>query len=275
MPQWGTNGIIEYEAVVQPVLDKYCIKCHKGAKPKGNLNLTGDRTTVYSMSYMELVDRMLVHYQPGTGRTHAQPTNDCDEQAPLSRGTLLSKVTKYIQDPKHCKKTIPFEDQLAIFLWIDSNVPFYGHCKQKSPTILENKARGVLAGVHKKRCASCHHNDFSDTKSGLSAAHAAVHAGGEPGQWGIARSGMRVRHLNLSNAAHSGALQAPLAKSAGGWGLCKGKDNKPVFADTKDADYIKMLSAIQQVQHRVYPGVKQLLAAKPATISKAAEETKK
>ncbi len=270
MPKWGasTNGIIEYEATVQPVLDKYCIKCHSGAKPKGNLNLTGDRTTVYSMSYMELTDKMLVHYTPGTGRTHAQPTNDCDEQSPLNRGTVLSKVTKYIQDPKHSKKTIPFEDQLAVFLWIDSNVPFYGHCKQKSPTVLNRGARGVLSGVHKKRCASCHHNDFVDTQSGLSAAHAAVHAGGEPGQWGIARSGMRVRHMNLSNASQSTALQAPLAKSAGGWGLCKAKDGKPVYANVQDPDYVKTLDALKKVEHRVYPGVKALLAKAPQVISK-------
>jgi len=261
MPEWGTNGIIEYEAVVQPVLDKYCVRCHKGAKPKGNLNLTGDRTTVYNMSYMELTDRMLVHFTPGTGRTHAQPTNDCDEQAPLNRGTVLSKITKYIQDPKHCKKTVPFEDQLRVFLWIDSNVPFYGHCKQKSPTVLDNKARGELAAIHRKRCASCHHNDFKDTESGLSAAHAAVHAGGEPGQWGVARSGMRVRHINLTNPSHSAALRAPLAKSAGGWGLCGKKEGKPVFANESDPDYVKMLAAINKVQHRVYPGVKALLAA--------------
>ena len=260
MPAWGTNGIIEYEATVQPFLDKYCIKCHKGAKPKGNLNLTGDRTTVYNMSYMELTDRMLVHFQPGTGSTHAQPTNDCDEQAPLSRGALLSKLTRHIQDPKHSKKTIPFEDQLAVFLWIDSNVPFYGHCRQKAPTILQNRARGELAGVHKRRCASCHRNDSPDTKSGLNLHHSTVHAGGRPGQWGVAPSGMRVRHLNLTNPAHSAAVQAPLAKSAGGWDLCKGKDGKPVFASTKDPDYVKMLSALKLVQHRVYPGVKALLA---------------
>jgi hypothetical protein len=263
MPGWGTNGIIEYEATVQPVLDKYCIKCHKGAKPKGNLNLTGDKTTVYNMSYMELTDRMLVHFQPGTGSTHAQPTNDCDEQAPLNRGTLLSKVTKYIQDPKHSKKTIPFKDQLAIFLWIDSNVPFYGHCRQKTPTILQNKARGILAGIHKRRCGSCHKNDNPDTESGLNSHHTAVHAGGRPGQWGIARSGMRVRHLNLSNPAHSGAAQAPLAKTAGGWGLCQAKSGKAVFASKEDPDYIKMLAALKQVQHRVYPGVKTLLAGGP------------
>lgn len=263
MPQWGTNGIIEYEVTVQPVLDKYCIECHSGPNPKAHLNLTGDRTTVYNMSYMELVDRMLVHYTPGTGSTHAQPTNDCDEQAPLSRGSLLSKITKHIQDPAHCKKTIPFEEQLAVFLWIDSNVPFYGHCRQRSPALLADRARKDLAAVHKDRCAGCHGNDNPDTKSGLTEHHTQVHVKTyRPGQWGVARSGMRVRHLNLSHPKHSGALQAPLAKAAGGWGLCKDKDDKPVFDSSNDPDYRRMLSALKQVEHRNEPGVKELLAKK-------------
>ena len=265
MPQWGTNGIIEYEVTVQPVLDKYCIECHKGPNPEANLNLTGDRTTVYNMSYMELTDRMLVHFTPGTGSTHAQPTNDCDEQAPLSRGSLLSKLTKYIQDPKHCKKEkeIPFEEQLRVFLWIDSNVPFYGHCRQRSPTLLAGGARNDLKAVHNKRCASCHRNDNPDTKSGLNEHHTTVHFGAyRPGQWGVARSGMRVRHLNLSHPEDSGALQAPLAKSAGGWGLCKGEDDKPVFSSTNDPDYQRMLSALKRVERRDEPGVKELLEKK-------------
>jgi len=263
MPEWGTNGIIEYEVTVQPILDKYCVECHSGATPKTNLNLTGDRTTVYNMSYMELTDRMLVHYTPGTGRTHAQPTNDCDEQAPLSRGSLLSKMATNLRDPEHCKKTIPFEEQLAVFLWIDSNVPFYGHCRQRSPTLLEDEARKDLSAVHKNRCAGCHQNDNPDTKSGLSEAHTQVHVDGfRPGQWGVARSGMRVRHLNLSNPQHSAATQAPLAKNAGGWGLCKGDEDQPVFNDTNDPDYQRMLSALKRVQHREEPGVKELLEKK-------------
>jgi len=70
---------------------------------------------------------------------------------------------------------------------------------------------------------------------------------------------MRVRHLNLSHPAHSPALQAPLAKGAGGWGLCKGKDDKPVFVSTTDPDYRKILGALKRVVHRNEPGVKALL----------------
>jgi len=265
MPKWGTNGIIEYEAVVQPVLDKYCVRCHSGPRPKSNLNLTGARTTVYNMSYMELTDRMLVHFQPGTGRTHAQPTNDCDEQAPLSRGSLLSKMARHVRDPKHSKKAIPFEDQLKIFLWIDSNVPYYSHYRQKSPTHLAGAARKALADVHRRRCVTCHTGlDRPDAKSGLNRNHVAVHVGGnKPGDWGVADSGMRVRHMNLSEPTHSAAAQAPLAKAAGGWDLCKGAGGKAIFADKTDPDYLKILSALKQIDRRDkapdYIGVAEIL----------------
>ena len=53
-----------------------------------------------------------------------------------------------------------------------------------------------------------------------------------------------------------------LAEAAGGWGLCKGKDGKGVFADTKDPDYQKILAALKKVIRRNEPGVKTLLAGK-------------
>ena len=75
---------------------------------------------------------------------------------------------------------------------------------------------------------------------------------------------MRVRHLNLTHPEHSGALQAPLAKSAGGWGVCKDKDDQPVFGSTEDPDYRRILSALRQVERRKEPGVRELLEKTPA-----------
>jgi hypothetical protein len=115
-----------------------------------------------------------------------------------------------------------------------------------------------------------------DEKSGLNRHHIARHVGGLAGQWGIAPSGMRVRHLNLTNPSHSAALQAPLSKKAGGWGLCrKTADGRksgvtgtlstgdPVFADKNDPDYKKMLAALKNGVARrsgmAVKGVKQLL----------------
>ena len=264
LPGWGTRGVIDYRAVVQPVLDQYCIKCHSGEKAKGGLNLTGDETTAYNMSYMQLTDGQYVHFQPGTGSTHAQPTNDCDEQAPLSRGSVLSKITKRIQDPKHSKKKIPFEDQLKVFLWIDSNVPFYSHYRQVPPSQLNGDAINSLKDVHKRRCASCHKpGEFMpDEKSGLNRHHIARHVGGLAGQWNVADSGMRVRHVNLTNPSHSAALLAPLDKKAGGWGLCT-TEGQSVLKDKNDADYVKMLQALKTGVIRregiTVTGIKELL----------------
>jgi hypothetical protein len=221
------------------------------------------------MSYMQLTDGMYVHFTPGTGRTHAQPSNDYDVQAPLSRGTVLSRLTAHILDPEHCKQTISFADRLKVFLWIDSNVPFYSHYRQVPPMSLGAAARKALRGVYERRCAQCHDQwDRPDTQSGLTEHHIARHVGGQAGQWGIARSGMRVRHLNLSHPSHSATLQAPLAEDAGGWGLCQGKDG-PIFGDKQDGDYQKTLLALQdgvvrktgiQVQ-----GVKELLKERQET----------
>jgi hypothetical protein len=76
---------------------------------------------------------------------------------------------------------------------------------------------------------------------------------------------MRVRHLNLSHPEHSQALQAPLAESAGGLGLCAGKDAKPILASKDDPDYKRILDSLTNgVLARKQPGVKELLAQRRA-----------
>ena len=246
---------------MQPVLDKYCVRCHGGPKLDGLLNLSGHRTTVFNMSYLELVDKGLVHFVPGTGHTHAQPTVDYDQQAPLSRGTLLSRLTPYIEDPQHSEATIPWEDRYRIYCWIDANVPFYSHYEQLSPTILSDPARQELQGLYQRRCAACHEQrPRKDAITWLSPFSIWVHTGPQPGQWGISESGLRVRHLNLTQPEHSLALQAPLAAAAGGLQLCVQPDRRPVFGDRNDPDYQRALRALREgVVRRDQPGVRELL----------------
>ena len=261
MPDWGTNGIVEYEAVVQPVLDKYCVKCHSGLEPKAQLDLSDSRTTVFNMSYMQLVDRGLVNFVPGAGHTHAQPTVDYDEQSPLSRGALLSKITPYLEDPQHSEAEISWQERYRVYCWIGANIPFYGHYQQMSPSVLKEEARRELADVYNHRCAACHNlRPRKDAITWLSPHSIWVHAGPSPGQWGITESGMRVRHLNLTHPQHSLAVLAPLAKSAKGLQLCLGTDGKGVFEDANDVDYKRIIKALTEgVVLRDQPGVKELL----------------
>ena len=50
-PDWGTKGIVDSVKVVQPVLDKYCIRCHRGPKPDAILDLSNDKTRFFNMAY--------------------------------------------------------------------------------------------------------------------------------------------------------------------------------------------------------------------------------
>jgi hypothetical protein len=52
--------------------------------------------------------------------------------------------------------------------------------------------------------------------------------------------------INLTHPEWSQMLTAPLAKDAGGLGLCKGGDGAAVFKDVNDADYHAMLQALQK-----------------------------
>ena len=31
-PEWGHAGVIDYVRVVQPILDRHCVRCHSGTK---------------------------------------------------------------------------------------------------------------------------------------------------------------------------------------------------------------------------------------------------
>jgi hypothetical protein len=57
--------------------------------------------------------------------------------------------------------------------------------------------------------------------------------------------------INLTNPQNSSMLQAPLSKEAGGWGVCKKPDGKPLFESTDDPDYQAMLNAIKAASDRL------------------------
>ena len=119
MADWGTGGILDYQKVVQPVWDTYCVSCHGGRAPKGGVDLTGDRTRFFCQSYDQLVERAFVDwFQPFA--------NDYDENSPKTVGAIVSRIRPFLLDATHCGKTIPPEMRRRVWTWIDANVPYYG-----------------------------------------------------------------------------------------------------------------------------------------------------
>ena len=134
---------------------------------------------------------------------------------------------------------IPPEDRQRIYLWMDANVPYYGtyaHSRPQSPDAATcgriprpgswppGSPRDFL-GVYQRRCVDCH----------------------GPLAGSLDWEG-RYAWINLTRPAHSAALTAHLASSAGGRGIVaadKGLDHA-LFLNTEDPDYQLMLHALEE-----------------------------
>ncbi|MGB2820834.1 MAG: hypothetical protein WBF17_07630, partial [Phycisphaerae bacterium] len=214
-PPWGA-GPVDFVRHVQPVFDRYCVKCHSGHDPKAGMDLSGDKTQFFNMAYDNLIDRGLVdcHWL-----LHA-PTGVF---LPLKTGARVSKLTKQIE-ARRGKTSVDDESRRRVYTWIEANVPYYAtyeHTRPGTPGSRDAWAGPWFKGFQKTyqaRCAACH--------------------GKSP----------KATWINLTRPELSRVLNAPLAKAAGGLELCKAKGKGPParFAEKTDADYLAMLEAIRQ-----------------------------
>jgi len=253
-PAWANDGIIDFPSVVQPVLDKYCVRCHSGPNPKAGQDLSGDKTRYFNMAYDNLLGRSRSYRQHDMATGEMLPQEKAKPKPlvhyfwllqtptavnqPLWTGCHASRLTEVIESD-HCGRKIPWEDRIRVYTWIDANAPYYGTyansrrlCNGKRDLVDDVKtgqpagwyARDFL-GVFKRRCAGCHGEDAM--------------------RW--QRRDGSTAWINFTRPALSPALTAHLPKSAGGRGIDKTKDGKPIpmFAGPEDPDYRTMLQAIE------------------------------
>jgi len=155
----GTRAL-HYPTDVQPVLDKHCVKCHSGEKPKAGLVLTGEMTTLFSRSYenliperrrgkgrrrFDLVGPTVGENHPKTGISRYYPQGDSVKYwPPKSAGShasvlvaMLSKGKVTLRDAgqaaiakklakQHKDLKITSEELLKITNWVDTNAQYYG-----------------------------------------------------------------------------------------------------------------------------------------------------
>ncbi len=152
-PEWGRRHGFSFAQVVQPVLDKRCVRCHDD---KTALDLSGDRTDYFNVAYENLARRgtQAEHGNDARGGmagfgknpyTSWIPTyNGCESNilqiepktwgSPASR--LAEVVTSGHPDEKGNKRTaLTAGEKLRILMWIDLNVPFYGTSQSRQPEL--------------------------------------------------------------------------------------------------------------------------------------------
>lgn len=222
---WGNDGDIAFPVVVQPVLDKHCVRCHGGTRPDGRLDLSGGRTRFFSVAYDRIWDLGHIWSVKLT-------SNDGQVIPPKKAWSFASGLTKYL-DSQHYDVHLSREEKERVHLWLDSNGNYYGTHARTRPGTIGGRDCWVgpwfderLVPLFAEHCAGCHgklekHRTLGNRKLG----------------W-----------INLSFPKNSLLLNAHLANSAGGMELV-GKDPKkrpPVWGSHEVPAYRAMLEAISE-----------------------------
>jgi hypothetical protein len=208
-PPGGVRNI-SFVADAQPVLDRYCVRCHSGPTPPKGLDFSSDRTRLFNMAYDTIISRNLV------SKVDVTPRGAYIEITPPKLfGSHNSKLIQQITSG-HQDINMDPADFRQLCLWIDANAPYYGTYEYSRPGRIGGRDLLVPGtepwGIYEKRCARCHQGHDRDLL------------------------------LNFSRPEQSRFLMAPLAKAAGGWGVC----TEPVFQDRSDPDYQKVLTGLRK-----------------------------
>lgn len=113
---------LSYPLLVQPVLDKHCVRCHNPQKPEGKLVLTGEPEGRFTRSYNALAPR--VSYS-AWGGTPQRPSNSEPVTQPGFFGSLNDPLIKLLRQG-HYDAVLSREDYDRLTTWMDANALFYG-----------------------------------------------------------------------------------------------------------------------------------------------------
>jgi hypothetical protein len=115
---------LSYPLLVQPVLDKQCVRCHSPEKPEGKVILTGQPEGRYTASYNALAPRVVYAAwggRPGDFRTvNSEPLAKPDFFG--ARGSPIMRLLL----AGHQKVALSAEEVERLATWMDANALFYG-----------------------------------------------------------------------------------------------------------------------------------------------------
>ena len=250
---WG-SGYVDYATMVQPILDRHCVRCHGGPEGiSGGIDLSGGWTRAFNLSYETLLKNNLVGFM----RCHNSDVTSTVVLKPRTIGSGAAPLAELLlSGHKDRIKELTRRERELIFAWMDTNSNYYGTWDYTPFALCEAYASAATALAGQMKAAGC-------TKC-----HAAGHVGND---W-----------INLTRPAMSRILRAPQAKAKGSPGLawCRPRkaqqglavvkndlppdvfhppswpkrdpDGQPVisFASTEDPHYRKMLATIEDARRR-------------------------
>lgn len=251
-PPWGVGGF-HYPKDIQPVWDKNCVTCHNADKPSGGVELTGDKTDFFNVSYDVLV-RKGSDSEPYMDDTYGRygefryspytrwaPSYNGQESTvllikPGEWGALASKLAYLVRDGHKDMKgnariSLSDAEKRIVYAWIDLNVPYYqtSNANYKERTgcrhLVTKEMYAVFEDISNRRCVSCHTQKWNNNMATY------------PNNF----------FIRMDYPERNPVMRAPLAKEHGGTQKC----GAAVFKDKNDPDYQALLKCFDKVQEEL------------------------
>ena len=122
-PDVAGSNPFNYPRLVQPVLDRHCVKCHREKKA---LDLSGAPAgrLGWTRSYVSLAKKYGFYFNVGNGSIRSK-AHGGSRTTPGKFGARAAKLLDYM-DKRHYGVELSPEDFHRLTLWLDSNCEFYG-----------------------------------------------------------------------------------------------------------------------------------------------------
>ncbi|MBN1673296.1 MAG: hypothetical protein JXR37_19780 [Kiritimatiellae bacterium] len=200
------SGGFSFARTVQPVLDRYCIRCHGLEATQAGIELLGTPKHSYNTAYLALAEREgMVKIAKRNRETWTSKPKDYFAHAGRLAAFLKTDHTQHVRlDPESFQRVID---------WLDLNAQYYGDYSFNRPERRKPSPEGeqaLRAHVRELFGAGLAQQPF-----------AALVNAGLPGE--------------------SRILKAPLAVAAGGWGQLAPNG----WSSTSEPGYVRMLELVE------------------------------
>jgi len=153
-PPWGSQRLLGYEWLIQPILDRRCVRCHGSERPDGNIDLSATRAADGFLQSFRTLFGLAPHEQS----SHARPKPNrvlvaCSDRfsnaavsQPMQFGSHRSRLVQVLlTDELHRKEArLSPAEWTTLVTWVDANAPYYDRFFNKRPADGGQPRREVL-----------------------------------------------------------------------------------------------------------------------------------